>query len=124
MDKTNNSKMEENYKRLPPGLKRRMEYSRMLKNRQIYRSTDVFMTYEELSLLTPVYCGMSTLDYLLNTSISLGIQGDFCAICQDSIKLFSIARYLIKCKHKFHVTCLNNYCKLYKKCPLCREEII
>lgn len=113
--------MEEDYKRLPPGLKRRMEYSRMLKNRQ--RRTR-FISYEELlSLLTPVYCGMSTLDYLLNTSLSFGIQGDFCAICQDYIKSFSLARVL-KCKHKFHVNCLGDYCKLYKKCPLCREEII
>lgn len=114
--------MDERYKRLPPGLERRMEYSRMLRNRNSPQ-TRIYMSYEELSLLTPVYLGVNTFDYLLNTSVSLGVQGDFCAICQECVKPFSLSR-ILKCNHKFHNKCLGDYCKFYNKCPLCRTEII
>ena len=113
--------MEDYYKSLPPGLHRRIAYSKMLKNRRLIQA-EIYMTYEELASLTPGYVGVGDLDYILNTSLSVGLPGDFCAICQDDLKPLSLARTL-KCSHKFHSKCLYSYCKLYKKCPLCRVDI-
>lgn len=110
----------EDYRLKPPGLARRMAYSRFLTNRRLLNMN---LSYESLSNLEPEYVGLSKYEIIINTDMSLNMNTEnFCSICQENIGIFGLTR-ILNCSHNFHNTCLVNYCKFYKKCPLCRRAI-
>lgn len=43
-----------------------------------------------------------------------------CSICQSNLFCFTTK---LKCKHKFHSKCINEWFKINNTCPLCRLEI-
>ena len=42
-----------------------------------------------------------------------------CCICFESIRFSDM--FVTKCKHMFHVGCINEWCKTKNSCPLCRS---
>jgi hypothetical protein len=112
----------EDYRLKPPGLSRRLAYSRLLLRRQ-NASIIMDLSYETLSSLEPVYIGLSKYEIIIHTDMTLNMNTDnFCSICQHNIGRFGLTR-ILNCGHNFHNTCLVNYCKFYNKCPLCRASI-
>lgn len=111
--------MEEYYKSLPPGLARRLEYSRFLIERRIERPT-TFPTFT-----IPKY---TYFDFLIsknvfeNTIVSISKTFNFCPICQFNINPLDITRTL-SCKHVYHIDCVDRWLTEHDICPGCRQHI-
>ena len=46
-----------------------------------------------------------------------------CAICLESKHWYQEIRKL-KCNHKFHLRCIQNWSSINKTCPICRIQIL
>lgn len=46
-----------------------------------------------------------------------------CSICYESFVEEDVVTVLDKCKHVFHVKCLENWGKYKQECPICRSNI-
>ena len=115
----------EDYRTKPPGLMRRLSYSRYIQRRRVVlRRQMAQLSFEELQDLEPVYVGLSTYEMIIHTDLRINMENEnFCSICQQDVKRFSLIRRL-NCNHYFHDSCFSNHCKFYNKCPLCRKSII
>ena len=50
-------------------------------------------------------------------------MGDVCCICLETLES-GIASRLLKCQHRIHYTCLQEYTEWkYTTCPLCRQSL-
>lgn len=50
-------------------------------------------------------------------------QGLDCSICLSKFEDIEILRLLPKCKHAFHINCLDQWLEKHSSCPLCRCKI-
>jgi E3 ubiquitin-protein ligase RHA2 len=46
-----------------------------------------------------------------------------CVICLESKRWYQDIRKL-KCKHRFHLECINRWSEKHRCCPICRCEIL
>ncbi|KAH7852278.1 hypothetical protein Vadar_022687 [Vaccinium darrowii] len=46
-----------------------------------------------------------------------------CAVCLSKFQDIEILRLLPKCKHAFHINCIDKWLENHSSCPLCREKI-
>ncbi|CAH8358402.1 unnamed protein product [Eruca vesicaria subsp. sativa] len=58
----------------------------------------------------------------------VGVNGDDvspteCAVCLTLLEEKDMARMLPKCKHVFHVTCVDTWLTTSSSCPICRSEV-
>jgi len=49
-------------------------------------------------------------------------NGSMCAICLDGFQCHDELRQL-PCQHQFHVSCVDDWLRINKKCPLCKRDI-
>ncbi|XP_010523135.1 PREDICTED: RING-H2 finger protein ATL64 [Tarenaya hassleriana] len=47
-------------------------------------------------------------------------MAEVCVICLEDLKRNDIVRVLVKCKHVFHVRCIDSWCLYRLACPICR----
>ncbi|KAH7853081.1 hypothetical protein Vadar_033029 [Vaccinium darrowii] len=53
-----------------------------------------------------------------------GLRGGLeCAICLSKFEDIEILRLLPKCKHAFHINCVDQWLENHSSCPLCRQKI-
>ncbi|XP_073274283.1 E3 ubiquitin-protein ligase ATL42-like [Primulina huaijiensis] len=50
-------------------------------------------------------------------------EGLECAVCLSKFDDIEILRLLPKCKHAFHVDCIDNWLEKHSSCPLCRQKV-
>ncbi|XP_022929946.1 E3 ubiquitin-protein ligase ATL42-like [Cucurbita moschata] len=50
-------------------------------------------------------------------------QGLECAICLSKFEDIEILRLLPKCKHAFHINCIDHWLERHATCPLCRQGV-
>ena len=50
-------------------------------------------------------------------------EGLECAICLSKFKDTEFLRLLPKCKHAFHIDCIDNWLGKHSSCPLCRHKV-
>ncbi|KAF6140321.1 hypothetical protein GIB67_031077 [Kingdonia uniflora] len=50
-------------------------------------------------------------------------QGLECAVCLNRFELSEVLRLLPKCKHAFHVECVDTWLDAHSTCPLCRFRV-
>lgn len=133
-----------------PGLKRRLAYSKIIRDRnrallnknqflvertnyieenirQINNLYDDFIgyyNYEDYSNLDNVVVGASIKLLLSNSKLHITDVKNpvFCVICQYH-SYDGIIREL-HCKHKFHVDCIDKWFMGSKKCPACMQELV
>ncbi|KAI5073867.1 hypothetical protein GOP47_0011880 [Adiantum capillus-veneris] len=98
-------------------------------------SGDVLLTVvgggleEKLVNLLPVYEYVRFQDegkQLLNVQKKVEEEGRSCTECAVCLSLFEekdIVRILPKCKHVFHLLCIDKWFESHANCPLCRERI-
>jgi len=140
------------YRTLPPGRLRRLSYSDYIRNRRlnsILRNTRIYtqpsssrirslsiipyspivtninFNYETLSNLQDIKVGLINKNILKNSKIELHVcklNNDLCVICQDDIMYNDIIRK-IKCKHIFHIDCIDKWFSENKRCPTCKYEL-
>jgi hypothetical protein len=48
---------------------------------------------------------------------------DNCTICMSDFCKSERYKVLEKCKHEFHDMCLDEWLKVEKKCPICKESV-
>tara|TARA_Y100000310_G_C20704089_1_gene833134 strand:+ start:23226 stop:23717 length:492 start_codon:yes stop_codon:yes gene_type:complete len=68
--------------------------------------------------------GLSVQKLLKVTKLEKGTKDDAaCAICLEECD-GKLCRRLLKCKHKFHVNCLDVWVAKQHTCPMCRSELL
>ena len=85
--------------------------------RQIINSINSFK-YEEKAQSSPVSRGGSKKP---SDSASERCR-ESCAICLDDMKTGQMVKAL-RCSHKFHEKCINNWLRQKLLCPLCKEKV-
>ncbi|KAM7515427.1 hypothetical protein LguiA_005010 [Lonicera macranthoides] len=50
-------------------------------------------------------------------------QGLECAVCLSKFEDVEVLRLLPKCKHAFHIACVDQWLENHSSCPLCRHRI-
>ncbi|GMI89466.1 Arabidopsis Toxicos en Levadura 42 [Hibiscus trionum] len=50
-------------------------------------------------------------------------QGLECAVCLSKFEDIEILRLLPKCKHGFHIDCIDKWLEKHSSCPLCRQKV-
>jgi hypothetical protein len=80
-------------------------------------------TQFDMNDLQDVKIGLINKKLLLSSTVEKNKDEDkVCVICQDNIDLNDIVR-TIKCKHSFHINCIDQWFTENKKCPICKFEI-
>mgnify|MGYP002814414032 CR=1 FL=1 len=92
------------YKFLPPGLERRILYSKILESRKktgtIYHKIDNILIYK--SIILP--------------------ENTDCSICLEKYRT-RITIVELQCSHNFHRMCIDKWIKNNSSCPYCRKNI-
>ncbi|XP_058213772.1 putative RING-H2 finger protein ATL12 [Rhododendron vialii] len=53
-----------------------------------------------------------------------GLRGGLeCAVCLSKFEDVEVLRLLPKCKHAFHINCVDQWLESHSSCPLCRQRI-
>ena len=134
------------YTSLPPGRNRMWAYSRYLdltRERTINRrflfspihirgrnvqtrfivNINPNLEYDYLTTLEDVKIGLMNKKLLDKSKVAINFETkEFCVICQDDIELNDIIR-TVKCKHLFHINCIDKWFIENKKCPVCKYEL-
>ncbi|KAJ4880491.1 E3 ubiquitin-protein ligase ATL42 [Raphanus sativus] len=50
-------------------------------------------------------------------------QGLECSVCLSKFESVEILRLLPKCRHAFHIGCINQWLEQHATCPLCRDRV-
>lgn len=50
-------------------------------------------------------------------------QGLECAVCLSRFEDVEVLRLLPKCKHAFHINCIDQWLEKHSSCPLCRHKV-
>ncbi|XP_015060718.1 E3 ubiquitin-protein ligase ATL42-like [Solanum pennellii] len=50
-------------------------------------------------------------------------QGLECAVCLSKFEDVEVLRLLPKCKHAFHINCIDQWLEKHSSCPLCRHKV-
>ncbi|XP_071729477.1 E3 ubiquitin-protein ligase ATL42-like [Rutidosis leptorrhynchoides] len=51
-------------------------------------------------------------------------QGLECSVCLSTFEDVEVLRLLPKCKHVFHIDCIDQWLEKHTSCPLCRFEVV
>ncbi|XP_050208573.1 E3 ubiquitin-protein ligase ATL42-like [Mercurialis annua] len=65
---------------------------------------------------------IDSLPFFRFSSLKGSKQGLECAVCLSKFEDIEILRLLPKCKHAFHVNCIDQWLENHSSCPLCRYK--
>ncbi|TKY58294.1 putative RING-H2 finger protein ATL12 [Spatholobus suberectus] len=66
---------------------------------------------------------IETLPFFRFSSLKGSKQGLECTVCLSQFEDTEILRLLPKCKHAFHMNCIDRWLESHSSCPLCRNEV-
>lgn len=66
---------------------------------------------------------VEALPFFRFSSLKGSKQGLQCAVCLAEFEEVEILRLLPKCKHGFHIQCVDQWLEHHSTCPLCRQKI-
>ncbi|GKV11705.1 hypothetical protein SLEP1_g22933 [Rubroshorea leprosula] len=66
---------------------------------------------------------IESLPFFRFSSLKGSKQGLECSVCLSKFEDVEILRLLPKCKHAFHVNCIDRWLETHSSCPLCRHRI-
>ncbi|WCJ29478.1 RING/U-box superfamily protein [Euphorbia peplus] len=66
---------------------------------------------------------IDSLPFFRFSSLKGSKEGLECAVCLSKFEDTEILRFLPKCKHAFHVSCIDQWLESHSSCPLCRYRI-
>lgn len=80
------------------------------------------MSYETLVELPHIAIGLNVEELINNSKVKICNKKEFCVICQEYMEKNNIIRVL-KCKHNYHINCIENWLKDHYTCPLCKKNL-
>lgn len=66
---------------------------------------------------------IESLPFFRFSSLKGSKQGLECAVCLSKFEDIEILRLLPKCKHAFHINCIDQWLEKHSSCPLCRLKV-
>ncbi|GAB4839071.1 hypothetical protein Ancab_028599 [Ancistrocladus abbreviatus] len=66
---------------------------------------------------------IESLPFFLFSSLRGAKKGLECAVCLSKFEEIEILRLLPKCKHAFHINCVDRWLESHSTCPLCRQIV-
>ncbi|XP_059637897.1 E3 ubiquitin-protein ligase ATL42-like [Cornus florida] len=66
---------------------------------------------------------IESLPFFRFSSLRGSREGLECAVCLSKFEDFEILRLLPKCKHAFHIDCVDQWLEKHSSCPLCRRKV-
>ncbi|KAK0572598.1 hypothetical protein LWI29_033972 [Acer saccharum] len=66
---------------------------------------------------------IESLPFFRFSSLRGSKQGLECAVCLSKFEDIEILRLLPKCRHAFHINCIDQWLEKHSSCPLCRHKL-
>ncbi|XP_073220738.1 E3 ubiquitin-protein ligase ATL42 [Cicer arietinum] len=66
---------------------------------------------------------IESLPFFRFSSLKGSKEGLECAICLSKFEDIEILRLLPKCKHGFHIDCIDHWLEKHSSCPICRHKV-
>ncbi|KAF5742989.1 hypothetical protein HS088_TW09G01051 [Tripterygium wilfordii] len=66
---------------------------------------------------------IESLPFFRFSSLKGSKQGLECAVCLSKFEDIEILRLIPKCKHAFHINCVDQWLEKHSSCPLCRHKV-
>ncbi|XP_021900103.1 E3 ubiquitin-protein ligase ATL42 [Carica papaya] len=66
---------------------------------------------------------IESLPFFRFSSLKGSKQGLECSVCLSKFEDVEILRLLPKCKHAFHINCIDQWLEKHSSCPLCRHKV-
>ncbi|KAK4283845.1 hypothetical protein QN277_000751 [Acacia crassicarpa] len=66
---------------------------------------------------------VESLPFFRFSSLKGSKEGLECAVCLSKFEDVEILRLLPKCKHAFHINCIDHWLEEHSSCPLCRHKV-
>lgn len=66
---------------------------------------------------------IESLPFFKFSSLKGSKEGLECAICLSKFEDIEILRLLPKCKHAFHIACIDHWLEKHSSCPICRHKV-
>ncbi|XP_042499117.1 E3 ubiquitin-protein ligase ATL42-like [Macadamia integrifolia] len=66
---------------------------------------------------------IESLPYFRFSTLEGAREGLECAVCLSKFEDIEILRLLPKCKHAFHIDCVDRWLDNHSSCPLCRQKV-
>ncbi|KAL5079746.1 hypothetical protein RYX36_008167 [Vicia faba] len=66
---------------------------------------------------------IESLPFFRFSSLKGSKQGLECSICLSKFEDVEILRLLPKCKHAFHIDCIDHWLEKHSSCPICRHKV-
>ncbi|XP_065851222.1 putative RING-H2 finger protein ATL12 [Euphorbia lathyris] len=66
---------------------------------------------------------IDSLPFFRFSSLKGSKEGLECAVCLSRFEDTEVLRFLPKCKHAFHINCIDQWLQSHSSCPLCRYRI-
>ncbi|KAH7511957.1 hypothetical protein FEM48_Zijuj12G0039100 [Ziziphus jujuba var. spinosa] len=66
---------------------------------------------------------IESLPFFRFSSLKGSKEGLECAVCLSKFEDFEVLRLLPKCKHAFHIDCIDHWLEKHSSCPLCRHRV-
>ncbi|KAK9715368.1 hypothetical protein RND81_06G160400 [Saponaria officinalis] len=66
---------------------------------------------------------VESLPFFRFSSLRGAKHGLQCSVCLTDFEEIEILRLLPKCKHGFHIECIDQWLKSHSSCPLCRQKV-
>lgn len=90
-------------------------YTNPQNNPALIRSTSRFSGIDKTVI--------ESLPFFRFSSLKGSKQGLECAVCLSKFEDIEILRLLPKCKHAFHINCIDQWLEKHSSCPLCRQKV-
>ena len=76
------------------------------------------------NFMAPVRVSPSTAQVAAGTRLeSVMVEGEVCAVCQDTLEIADEKRVINACNHGFHRGCIDTWFQENVHCPVCRHDI-
>lgn len=66
---------------------------------------------------------IESLPFFKFSSLKGSKEGLECAVCLSKFEDIEMLRLLPKCKHAFHIACIDNWLEKHSSCPICRHRV-
>ena len=71
----------------------------------------------------PKIPGVVTTRKIINKSIASSEQSFLCVVCLEMIKCKDKLGEIVRCKHTFHLKCIDKWVRVSAICPMCRNVV-